>query len=66
MRNDFWSSRVEGNIHMWQNIRSAAEALVSNDLMLANAILEVNFFPPVLVCQSLVVSVGESCFDASV
>ncbi len=43
-RDDFWSSRVEGNVHMWQNIRSAAEALASDDVMLANAILEVLFF----------------------
>lgn len=48
MRNDFWSSRVEGNMHMWQNIRSAADALVSNDLMLANAILEVSSVDSVL------------------
>ena len=41
MRESFWSSRTEGNTHMWQNIRSIAEALASNDLMLANAILEV-------------------------
>lgn len=40
LREDFWSSRVEGNVHMWQNIRSAAEALASDDVMLANAILE--------------------------
>jgi len=40
-RENFWSSRVEGNVHMWQNILSAAEALASDDLMLANAILEV-------------------------
>lgn len=43
LREDFWSSRVEGNVHMWQNIRSAAEALASDDVMLANAILEVRF-----------------------
>eukprot|EP01039_Chlorochromonas_danica_P000428 gene428-462_t len=40
MRSEFWTSRVEGNTIMWQTIRSAAEALLSNDCVLANAILE--------------------------
>mmetsp|Transcript_24589 Transcript_24589/g.41002 ORF Transcript_24589/g.41002 Transcript_24589/m.41002 type:complete len:260 (-) Transcript_24589:1815-2594(-) len=40
MRIEFWSTRTEGNRIMWQSIRSAAEALVSNDLPLATAILE--------------------------
>jgi hypothetical protein len=33
-----------GNTHMWQAIQSAADAVLSNDLRLANAILEVQ--PP--------------------
>ncbi|KAJ1394438.1 hypothetical protein B484DRAFT_459161, partial [Ochromonadaceae sp. CCMP2298] len=39
LRAEFWTTRTEGNALMWINIRSAAEALVSNDLPLANAIL---------------------------
>jgi len=39
-RNEFWSTRTEGNAHMWQAIRSAAEGLLTQDLPLANAILE--------------------------
>jgi hypothetical protein len=42
MRNTFWDTRVEGSTQMWQNIRSAAEALAANDVPLANAILEVS------------------------
>jgi hypothetical protein len=42
MRDSFWASRTEGNPQMWQNIRSVAEALAADDLMLANAILEVS------------------------
>lgn len=39
-RSEFWSTRTEGNTIMWQSIRSAAEAMLNNDLTLANAILE--------------------------
>lgn len=39
-RSDFWATRSGGNSHMWQAIRSAVEALLSNDLPLATAILE--------------------------
>ena len=31
-----------GNTHMWQAIQSAADAVLSSDLRLANAILEVH------------------------
>ena len=41
MRENFWSTRTEGNPQMWHNIRSVAEALAANDVVLANAILEV-------------------------
>jgi len=40
MRENFWSTRTEGNPQMWHNIRSVAEALAANDVVLANAILE--------------------------
>ena len=42
MRNEFWNTRTEGSTMMWQNIRSVAEALIADDLMLANAIMEVS------------------------
>ena len=62
-RNEFWGTRTEGNAHMWQSIRSAAEALLSNDLPLANAILEVIHpipFPPTSInIYSLFVSIGK-------
>lgn len=38
-RNEFWSTRVEGNNQMWQSLRSASEALINRDLTLANGIL---------------------------
>lgn len=38
-RADFWATRTEGNAQMWQAIRSAADALLENDVSLANAIL---------------------------
>lgn len=54
MRDSFWASRTEGNPQMWQNIRSVAEALAADDLMLANAILEVSepepSLPPCPLC----------------
>mmetsp|Transcript_38511 Transcript_38511/g.39196 ORF Transcript_38511/g.39196 Transcript_38511/m.39196 type:complete len:236 (+) Transcript_38511:156-863(+) len=40
MRNDFWGSRVDGNAHMWNALRTAAEALLSQDFVLANAIVD--------------------------
>ncbi len=42
-RTEFWSTRTEGNRVMWQAIRSAAEALLNEDVALANAILEVSY-----------------------
>lgn len=39
-RQEFWTTRVDGNALMWQAIRSAAEALIANDVGLASAILE--------------------------
>lgn len=39
-RTEFWSTRTEGTAIMWQSIRSAAEAMLADDLPLANAILE--------------------------
>lgn len=38
-RVEFWDSRVTGNTHMWNALRSAAEALNSNDASLATAIM---------------------------
>eukprot|EP01036_Dinobryon_divergens_P033658 gene33658-43499_t len=39
-RTEFWATRTDGNTHMWQAIQSAADAVLSSDLRLANAILE--------------------------
>eukprot|EP01038_Epipyxis_sp_PR26KG_P015924 gene15924-21604_t len=39
-RLEFWQTRTDGNAVMWQAIRTAAEAILDNDLGLANAILE--------------------------
>lgn len=41
-RAEYWNTRTEGNRLMWQTIRTAADAMVSGDLPLARAILEVN------------------------
>jgi hypothetical protein len=40
MRTEFWTSRVDGNHQMWQTLRSACDALLEEDLGLANAILD--------------------------
>mmetsp|Transcript_7906 Transcript_7906/g.7065 ORF Transcript_7906/g.7065 Transcript_7906/m.7065 type:complete len:250 (-) Transcript_7906:125-874(-) len=40
LREEYWSTRVEGNGIMWQALRSASEALIIGDLSLANAIIE--------------------------
>lgn len=40
LRSDFWGSRTEGNTNMWLAIRSAADAMLGDDLALANAIVE--------------------------
>lgn len=55
-RNEFWATRTEGNAVMWQNIRSAAEALIAQDLGLASAILE---------ASNIVTTTGslEVCYD---
>lgn len=39
-RQEFWATRTDGNAMMWQAIRTAAEAMLSGDIGLANAILE--------------------------
>lgn len=39
-RNVFWGTQVQGNAHMWNALRTASEALLSQDLNLANAVLE--------------------------
>jgi hypothetical protein len=39
-RSEFWATRTEGNAQMWQTIRSAAEAILADDIALANAILD--------------------------
>ena len=40
-RQDFWATRVDGSQHMWQSIRTASESLLSGDIDLSRAILEV-------------------------
>lgn len=39
-RRQFWETRVGGDVNMWNSLRTAAEACLSGDLPLANAILE--------------------------
>jgi hypothetical protein len=39
LRNGFWTTRVEGNRNMWLALKSASEALLEKDVMMANAIL---------------------------
>ena len=39
-REEFWNTRVEGNKLMWQALRSCCEAILNNDIELANAILQ--------------------------
>jgi hypothetical protein len=55
-RSEFWATRTEGNAQMWQTIRSAAEAVLADDLALANAILD---------ASSIITPNGtlEVCFD---
>ena len=40
MRNEYWASRVEGNVNMWVSIRAACDSLLNNDEIFANAILQ--------------------------
>lgn len=40
LRNDFWGSRVDGNANMWGALRSASDALLNQDFVLANAIVD--------------------------
>lgn len=40
-REEFWSTRIGGNVIMWQAIQSACEAMVLGDFLLANTIVEV-------------------------
>jgi hypothetical protein len=40
LRKEFWNTRVDGSSLMWQAIKSASEALLTNDSILSNAILE--------------------------
>lgn len=39
-REEYWSTRIGGNIIMWQAIKTASEAMIQNDSALANAIIE--------------------------
>ena len=39
LRLEFWSTRVGGDVNMWQALKSASEALISNDIDMARAIL---------------------------
>lgn len=40
-RSEFWATRVEGSSQIWGALRTSCEALLENDLSLANAIIEV-------------------------
>ena len=40
LRNEFWSTRVDGNTIIWQALRTASEALLNNDIELSKAILD--------------------------
>ena len=40
-REEFWGTRIDGSRIMWQGIRTAAEALLQDDIDLARAILDV-------------------------
>jgi hypothetical protein len=40
-REEFWSTRIGGNVIMWQALQSACEAMVLGDYLLANTIVEV-------------------------
>lgn len=39
-RQEFWSTRVDGNANSWQIIKSAAEAILEDNIMMANVLLE--------------------------
>lgn len=39
-REEYWSTRIGGNVIMWQAIRTASDAMLQNDSALANAIIE--------------------------
>ena len=40
LRMEFWSTRVGGDVNMWQALRSACDALLNNDIQLARVVLE--------------------------
>lgn len=40
-RQEFWATRIDGHSIIWQALHSAADAMLANDIALANAILEV-------------------------
>lgn len=40
-RNAFWKSRSGGSMEIWAIIRSAADALLADDILLATSILKV-------------------------
>lgn len=42
MRNEYWHTRVTGAAEIWTTLRAAAEAVLNDDIELANAILEAN------------------------
>lgn len=56
LRDEFWNTRVGGDINMWQALRSASEAVISNDMELARAILEAS---EITITNSLLAT----CYD---
>src|SRR5690554_3327892 len=45
MRSEYWHTRVTGAAEIWTTLRAAAEAVLNEDFVLADAILEVRFAP---------------------
>lgn len=41
MRKEFWESRVDGSPEMYSALRNVCEAILNNESVLADAILEV-------------------------
>ncbi len=40
LRSEFWDTRVDGNIIIWQGLKSISETYLNNDIHLCNALLE--------------------------
>ena len=40
MRDEFWATRVDGDLNMWLSLRRACDAILSEDLGLAEALLD--------------------------